>query len=191
MTLEIEAKFRLADPPAMRQRILAAGGKPAGSVLEDNTYFDTRRRTLLKGDRGLRMRRAQPMRHNRPAGEPSIILTYKGPHRAVELKVRQEEEVRVNSVENALALFDGLGFRPVLSFQKRRETFHLQTAEICLDELPELGWFMEIEAPDEAAVEKVRGVLGLAHETIVATSYTALVDNYLSRHRPGERELSF
>ena len=41
MPLEIEAKFRLSDPEAIRRRLQAVEAEAAGQVLQEATYFDT------------------------------------------------------------------------------------------------------------------------------------------------------
>ncbi len=48
-----------------------------------------------------------------------------------------------------------------------------------LDELPQLGCFVEIEGPDEEAVMSVRDVLHLDDRPLVNKSYSAMVDELL------------
>ena len=131
MAMEMEAKFRLRDPDAMRARLRAAGAHAAPAVLEHNTYFDTPEATLRRSGRGLRVRREQV-----EGGESRTVLTFKGPRLPGGLKIRQEEELSVNSAETAEALLRGLGFEPTLRFQKRRENYQLSAARVSLDELP-------------------------------------------------------
>ena len=184
MGIEIEAKFRLDDPAGMRCRLDAAGATPARRVLEHNTYYDDANGSLRRGDRGLRVRVERA-----GDGESVAILTYKGPRRPGELKVRAEYETVVGSADAAAEILAGLGFAPVLGFQKRREYFELDGAEICLDELPELGWFLEIEAPDEQSVGRLRQRLGLADTPTVTETYIALVARHLEG--TGQTELAF
>ena len=183
MPLEIEIKFVLDDPAAMRQRLLDAAAEPAGMVLEHNTYFDTPDRQLRREDRVLRIRISES-----PDGHRRIILTSKGPRRAGELKIRPEAEAVLENFDEGVAVLASLGFEPTLHFQKRRETFRLAPAEVVIDELPELGFYLEIEAPDESGVRQVRSALGLAETPAVAHTYTALI----ARHLDGDRnELTF
>jgi len=175
--VEIEAKFRLADPAGMRRRLAEAGAVPGRRVLEENTYFDDAEESLRRGDCGLRVRveRAE----GADGGEGVAILTYKGPRRPGELKIRPEHEVRVHSAEAMAEILAALGFERVLSFQKRREYYELAGAEVCLDELPELGWFVEIEAPDQQAVRRLRQRLGLGETPTIRETYIAMVARHL------------
>lgn len=175
MNTETELKFRLDDPAAMRQRILQAGGQPLGSVLEENTYFDTPGQKLRQRDSGLRVRVATA-----PDGKTSTLLTYKGKRLQKDAFVRPEENLPAESPESARAFVEGLGFRPFVTFQKRRESFQLGPARVELDELPELGQFMEIEADNEAAVTAARQQLGLADTPPVTQTYLAMVMQLLA-----------
>ena len=174
MAIETEAKFRLADPQAMRQRLLAAGGEPLGIVLENNTFFDTPQGDLRRADCGVRSRTAETT-----AGGRWASMTYKGPRREGPLKVRPEHEIAIDSPDAARAILAGLGYQPTISFEKRRESFALGPARVEIDELPELGWFMEIEADDEAAVQAAREKLALTDEPTVVATYLAMVAEHL------------
>ena len=187
MPVEIEAKFRLPDPETLRRLLTAAGARRLGAALEHNTYFDTPDESLRKSDRGLRIRSVEA-----EDGSRRTELTYKGPRRPGELKVRQEEEIVIPSAETAAAILAGLGYRPAVRFQKRRESFHLAKARVELDELPELGFFLEIEAGDEQTVQAVRRKLGLENAPPVTATYAALVADHLAAG-PGEsnREMKF
>ena len=174
MGIEIEAKFRLPDPERLRQKLMAAGARRVRAVLEHNTYFDTPEHALRDGDCGLRLRIAETRDAQR-----DVVVTYKGPREPGEMNIRSENEVAVRSAEDAAAFLKALGYAPTLSFQKRRESFELAGARIELDELPELGYFLEIEADDERTVNRVRTKLGLEKEPAVTSSYIALVAEHL------------
>ena len=187
MAIETEAKFRLADPQAMRQRLLAAGGEPLGIALENNTFFDTPKGDLRRADCGVRIHSvAGPTDEavrirtaETTGGGRRASMTYKGPRREGPLKVRAEHEITIDSPDAARAVLAGLGYQPTVSFEKRRESFALGPARVEIDELPELGWFMEIEADDEAAVQAAREKLALTDEPTVAATYLALVAEHL------------
>lgn len=173
MAIETEAKFRLADPQAMRQRLLAAGGDPLGIALENNTFFDSPQGDLRRADCGVRIRTAKT------TGGRCASMTYKGPRREGPLKVRAEHEIAIDSPDAARAILAGLGYQLTISFEKRRESFALGPARVEIDELPELGWFMEIEGDDEAAVQAAREKLALTDEPTVVATYLALVAEHL------------
>ena len=184
MATETEAKFRLDDPLAIRRVLEEVNATPTRRVLEHNTYFDDQACRLREEDRGLRIRLEQA-----EDGAGVAILTYKGPRQPGPFKVRPEHETVVDSPQAAAAILAGLGYLPVLRFQKRREYFDLEGAQICLDELPELGWFLEIEARDEQEVQRLRQRLGLGETPTVTETYTALIARHLEG--TGATELKF
>ena len=60
-----------------------------------------------------------------------------------------------------------------------------------LDELPQMGFFIEIEAADEAAVDRMREKLGLAGEPIVTSTYIDLADHLAAAPGSQRAELRF
>lgn len=171
MGIEIEAKFRISDPEAIREKLLSAGAEATGTVMEDNTYFDTPDASLHRNDCGLRIRTVKPTN----GGAERSVLTYKGPRREGELKIRVEEEIAIDSPDTAHAILSALGYQATVSFQKRRESFGLGDARIELDELPDLGFFLEIEADDEETVQTTRKTLGLKNAPTVTQTYAEIV----------------
>ena len=65
------------------------------------------------------------------------------------VKVREEREIEVQSAEEAMALFENLGYAVVRRYQKMREEWQLGGVTIALDHTP-IGDFAEFEgaAPD-------------------------------------------
>lgn len=175
MGIEIEVKFRLADPAAIREKVLSAGAEAIGAVLEENTYFDTSDARLRQSDCGLRIRTVRPL----DGGSGRSTLTYKGPRRAGELKIRTEEETAIDSPAAAREILSALGYKATVSFQKRRESFRLGAARIELDELPGLGFFMEIEADDEKTVQAARKILDLTGGPTITKTYVEIVAEHL------------
>lgn len=174
MAVEIEAKMKVADLEMVREKLREAGGKRIGKVLELNTFFDKEDRSLLASDEGLRLRQARDLE----TGKTTIVATHKGPRQRGMLKSRQEVEVTVGEWDQAVELFEKLGFGVVLSFEKRRETWELERCNVELDELPHLGTYVEIEGPGETQVLKVRGMLGLNERGLEKASYAALLRQY-------------
>src|SRR5690242_10767962 len=146
MGIEIEAKFRVDE--AMRGRVRARleelGARRMGDVLETNIFFDTKDGALRRADKGLRLRR----NHDVQSGRDLFVLTYKGPKTAAKFKTREEIEVEVGTGDLGEVLAR-LGYGEMLSFEKRRESWKLNECTVELDELPRLGFFVEIEGPGE------------------------------------------
>ncbi len=186
MAVEIEAKMRCDDPEALRRRLVEAGAARVGEVMETNIFFDTEDRSLLAADQGLRLRINRD-----PAGGELIILTFKGPRQHGVLKSREEIELRVDSEENAALMLERLGYRRVLTFAKRRESWTLENCQVELDKLPRLGSYVEIEGPSEADVLRIRQRLALSDAAPIRASYIALLMTWLQEHGVQSRVVLF
>lgn len=161
---EIEVKFIIDDLPAMRQRVIAMGAScTTPRTYEDNTLFDTPDQRLQRQGGLLRLRRD---RRN--------WLTYKAPASTNDrdFKVLQEYEVEVDDFAQAQAILEQLGFAPAWRYEKYRETFTYQGAEILLDETP-YGAFMEIEGSRDA-IRAIATTLGLNFETRLTAGYSGI-----------------
>jgi len=208
MAVEIEAKFRVGDPEAVRRALATADGQWQGACFEVNTILDAPDRRLRKAGCGLRVRMLQPTppaaaagsaggaaaSERRAAGRASCgdawpggysdanagVLTFKGPREASgdDLKVRAEFETTVGDVGATLAVLAQLGFEPVVIYEKRRSTWRVARCSVTLDELPQLGWFVEIEGPTAADVADVRARLGLTTAPVVRETYVEMTANH-------------
>jgi adenylate cyclase class IV len=195
MPHEIEAKFRLREPAGLRQRLESLGARRVDRVFEVNRIFDTETGKLRKAGCGLRLRESRPL-----AGEADsspgtaasqAMVTFKGPRKPGVLKVREEIETGVADACALAALFERLGLREVVHYEKRRETWHLDECEIVIDELPRLGWFAEVEGPTTEQVEVLSGKLDLVPADRIPETYIALAAQHGDRDPTGIRRLEF
>lgn len=184
---ELELKLRLAGPAALRAALQAAGAEPRGAELETNHIFDTPARTLLRAGQGLRLRErlALPDRTPLPA-----VLTFKGPIEDAACKQREELESTVGDAAAAAAILSALGLERVVLYEKRRETWRLGACLVELDELPRLGWHVELEGPTRAALEALATQLGLSGAERIEETYVALAVRH-GTDSPRGRELRF
>ena len=188
MAVEIEAKMKLADREAMIQRLKSAGGSVVEELFETNVFFDTPDGSLRNSDSGLRVR--SEVNVNEPEAS-RVVITHKGPRLPGPIKQRAETEMDVLDPDDAAALFEALGFAEQIRFEKRRQRWRLDDCTIELDELPEIGRFIEIEGPGEEPVMAVRRKLGLADEPMIREGYASMVATFLQTHRQGDRVLRF
>lgn len=178
VAVEIEAKMKLTDPQPLIARLTDVGAARGASVVEHNTYFDTPDGSLKAADRGLRLRVEREV----DTQDQEIIITYKGPRAAGEVKSRQEIELVVADAQAARELIAALGFAAVRSFEKHRQHWRYQGCEIDIDTLPLLGRFVEIEGPSEQQVLAVREKLGLSSLPLIRESYIAMLETYVQQH---------
>src|SRR4051794_32479694 len=119
MPVEIEAKMKVPDLAQVRARLQECQAQPKGTVMENNTFFDTKDHSLLAKDQGLRLRHTKDL----SGGNEKSIVTFKGPRMQGPLKSREERELTVGNPKDAMALLESLGYSRVLTFQKRRESW--------------------------------------------------------------------
>src|SRR5438128_8798346 len=131
--LEREIKLRFSSPEDARAAVLAAGATPLrGRRLQDDCLLDT-------PDGALRAR-GSTLRVRIESGHS--LVTYKGPVRPGDKKVREELETLVGDGPLMLSILEELGFHPWFRYQKYREEFSIGDVIIAVDETP-VGTFVE------------------------------------------------
>jgi adenylate cyclase class 2 len=163
--LEIEAKYPVPDFAAVEAGLAAWGANAVADRQDADHYYNAPDRDFARTDEALRLRRIGP----------ANFVTYKGPRRDTATKTRAESEVPLAEgdkvAEDFEQLLQHLGYRPVAVVRKHRRVFRLRREgyglEICLDEVPEVGRFVELEivAP-ESEYEPARAALLRAAEEL-------------------------
>ena len=173
MPIEIEKKYRLTETQLqeLQRRLPEIGAVFEGEEFEENTLYSGDRLDL--GTCVLRLRRV--------GDGTAAALTYKQRFpSASSIKQQQEHETLVSDANAADAILHALGYKSALVYEKRRSIWHLDDAEVDVDELP-FGLFMEIEAnPDEIVrVERLLCMKGLQAEM---ETYPGLTLKHGKRH---------
>lgn len=177
MTREIEAKFRVDSHEPVRLALRAAGATMISRVRETNRIFDRPDGSLRAAGCGLRVRSAVDSN-----GTCAAAITFKGPVRPGAFKSREEIEITIGDAALANDLLGRIGFVEILAYEKNRESWRLDDCRVELDEPPHIGLFVEIEGPDEAAIQRVRDTLGLSGTTHERASYVRMMLEYRRRH---------
>lgn len=171
MPREIEIKLKLEDPDRLRAVLRDHGATYRGRDFEINRIFDFPDGRLRQGGNALRVRVTRPLIN---AGKSTGTLTFKGPRDAAALKSREEIEMSVDDPTTLVIILARLGLVQRVRYEKRRETWSLRNCEIVLDELPQLGWYVEIEGPNSESVLAVRDELELGKVPAEDDSYVQL-----------------
>ena len=184
---EVEAKIILPSCSILedvREKLSQLGALREGEVFEKDTYFQHPCRDFRETDEALRVRVAY-----RPGEGEAVRVTYKGAKR-VRGVAKSREEIELGIVggeEEAVALFERLGFKRVAVVEKKREYYVLGATTVSLDRVERLGCFVEIESKrgrveDVEETLKLLGLEGYGHTTL---SYLELLLS-LEEGRNGE-----
>ncbi len=160
--LEVEIRFKLTDVKGLRKKLSRLGSKCLEKWRGKDIIFD-KKNELIPSGRLLRLRLGMEK-----GGRGK--LTYKGPYRDHAFKVREEFETIVENPEMTVKILTGLGYLPIIQYQKRTELWKYGGTEIYIEELPKIGWFMEIEG-SEKNIKKVAKTLGFDIQKGTKKSY--------------------
>ena len=151
MHYEVEVKFRCDNLQDPAEKFAALGGAPGETLEQVDVYFRHPVRDFAKTDEAFRLRRVGAKN----------FMTYKGPKIDATTKTRFERETRLadgdGPFEAAQEIIERLGFAPVATVRKRRDTALLMrnnvSIEAAFDEVDGVGKFVELEAGVDAESE--------------------------------------
>jgi adenylate cyclase class 2 len=175
VNLEIEAKISVPSLRPISNRLKEIGAVFVKRVRETDTYLKDSKARLLKRGCGLRLR------HQTGPGGRKAFLTFKGPKHKTRYKTRLESETQISDFDATLRIFMGLGYKTAIVVQKTRWIWKLGSCLICLDDLPALGYFVEVEGPSEKQVEKTLRKLQLADLPSITNGYAKLTADALGK----------
>jgi adenylate cyclase class 2 len=175
MSHEIEAKIKVDALGPIAEKVKQLGARFLHDVGQVDTYFTDTAGKLITNDCALRIRR-QTIDH-----EQSTLITFKGPRADGKFKNRDEYETGIDNAETAEKIFESLGYYETIVIEKKRMMWLLDDCEVCLDELPHLDCFVEVEGPSEEVISGVLKKLNLQNEPHVSESYAALMSRKLKQ----------
>ncbi|HEY1501771.1 MAG TPA: class IV adenylate cyclase [Acidobacteriaceae bacterium] len=169
--LEVEVKFRVADPATLIKRLQSAGfHEETPRTFERNILYDT-------ADR--RLRAQQTILRVRKYGDRWIV-THKclPPNNDPDArhKHRVETETTVKDGEAIGHIFTQLGYQPSFTYEKWRTEFADATGHCVLDETP-IGVYAELEGPPDW-IDTIGHKLGIDHAQFLTLSYGRLFDQW-------------
>lgn len=169
MTYEVELKFSVPDLAPVRDWLRDMNGQMLETVDQRDDYFQHPSRDFRETGEALRLRHE---------GAASWI-TYKGPVLDRAVKTRREIELPLGETELSgpawTELLQLLGFQPVASVCKRRESWQIvwdgEPMTIALDDVQDVGTYVEFEriATDDTRELARQAVLAAAHSAGLTT----------------------
>ncbi len=156
--IEVETKYRSPGNDKVAKALLKLeANKISESEMED-VYFSHPCRDFGRTDESLRLRKTSQ----------GSELTYKGPRMQTEsAKSREELTIKVDNPLATQRILERLGFREFAVIRKKRSSFLLDKLRVDIDDVEDLGEFVELEilteSPERAErlLELSRSELGL------------------------------
>lgn len=178
---EREIKFYIEDLEKIAERVRLCGAELIRPrTLEHNLRLDIGDHELARQGRLLRIRK-----------DDRVSVTYKAnAHVEGGVIARTEIEFEADDARMVQKLFEALGYRVVVTYEKFRSMYKLGDVVVVLDEMP-FGNFVEIEAPNNTLIEGVSMMLGLDFSKGMAINYLGLFDAFKARMDFDFRDLTF
>jgi adenylate cyclase class 2 len=167
-SIEVELKYPI-DCGLVKNIISEAvklGYKHRGSQVEEDIYYQHPCRNVIETDEAIRVRRVNGKIES---------LTYKGPRLSSEAKARLEIIVKpVGSLIEEFLL--AVGFSPAIRVVKSRTYLVKDNILVTVDNVVDLGCFVEIEVPldEKDKIRRIADELGLQSSPLTK-SYVELI----------------
>ncbi len=106
------------------------------------------------------------------------IITSEGDHNSWE-----EHEIKISSFDEAVAIFQAIGFKIFFTLEKERVTYQVADMTVCLEDIADFGPVIEVEvmankSKSQQAKQKIKAFLkniGINDEQIVTKSVTNIL----------------
>ncbi|MCP4451412.1 MAG: class IV adenylate cyclase [Planctomycetes bacterium] len=169
MAVEIEAKLKVDGLTPVRTQLRTLDARFVSYLDQEDLYWDNAHSQMVTEDKCLRIRVETTEQST------ETFITYKGPKQEADVKCREEIEMPVPDCGQARTLLGGLGYEQKLKVHKRRELWFYKACQVCLDQVTDLGTFVEIEGPSSDVIHDVQKYLGLGQVPHCQESYACLL----------------
>lgn len=177
---EIEIKLPVNNPDDVKEQLRSNGFQEEAVIRECDMYYNSLYHDVKKLGEALRIRKST----NLSTGKFQAQINFKGKKIDDVSMSRQEYETLVENPESMEKILIALGFEPAGGVQKTRCYMKRDNMTACLDQVDNLGYFLELEmiASEESMreqylhiIEKFLTELGLAMKDTVRTSYLSML----------------
>lgn len=168
------------------QQLISLGFSEGELVKESDLYFNGEIHDFKKMDEALRIRKSE----NLTTGESKAVITYKGPKLDCVSMTRKELETGVENADVCREIFTSIGFQQFFPVHKFRQYYHSGHMTACLDQVKNLGEFLELEVivPEEKdrenALQQIEYILekmGRRMKETIRTSYLSMLQKEKSK----------
>lgn len=183
--IEVEVKVPVKDVCLIKMQLSQLGFSKGEEFIEEDYYFEHEIKSLREQDMALRIRKSVNLTNQKT----EHFMTFKGPKMDQVSMTRKELEMRIEDGKVGREILTSLGYVSVRPLIKQRKYYHLQEITACLDQVLELGDYLELEiivsdeTKKEHALSRMLSVLeelGYNTEDIVRTSYLSMLQKRFS-----------
>ncbi len=164
--LEVEVKAKIKNPGNFEKMLKKINAKFLKKEIQEDVYFNHPCRDFAKTDEALRIRKIGN----------ETFLTYKGKRLDAETKTREEIEIKCGKeISEILAR---LGFKAVANVKKVRKEYLFENLHICVDDVEQLGNFVEIEGKeleDKSKIFEILKIFEIEKSETITKSYLELL----------------
>lgn len=139
--IEVEVKLPLYKRSLTEKLLLENGFQAGHLVRESDWYYNAPDRNFNETDEALRIRCSE----NLTTLDLSTILTYKGPKIDTKSMTRKEIETSIEDVSSCREILSNLGYTELAPISKLRQYYHKEDMTACVDQVTDLGAFLELE----------------------------------------------
>jgi len=176
---EVELKGVVADPAALRERLLAAGAREVYRGLLLDARYDLPSRELLDKDHVLRLRVYEDAAGRR------AVLDWKGPTSYdTGYKVREEISTPCGDGLAMAEVLARMGYVVIREIDREIEQFEVQGTTCRVERYPRMDVLLEIEGEPEA-IEAVITLVGMTRADFTSERLPEFIVRYEAR--TGER----
>ena len=177
---EIEIKLPVKNLDDVKEQLRSKGFQEEAVIRECDMYYNSLYHDVKKLGEALRIRKST----NLSTGKLQAQINFKGKKIDDVSMSRQEYETLVENPETMEKILIALGFEPAAGVQKIRCYMKRDNMTACLDQVENLGDFLELEmiASEESmrvqylqGMEKLLIELGLSMKETVRTSYLSML----------------
>ena len=179
--IEVEIKMPIADLDTIKRKLLKMGFKETAILEERDTYFDNRQGDIKANGEALRVRETK----DHLTGESRAQINFKGKKLDTCTMTREELETGVENGEICRNILQAIGYAPAdPEVIKDRTVMQKESITACLDNVHELGGFLELEIladseeEKDAALERIENILnslGYQISDTVRMSYLSML----------------
>jgi adenylate cyclase class 2 len=177
---EIEIKFRIEDPRALKRKLRDAGFRlVTKQTHEMNTLYDLPGEVLRSRRQLLRLRQYGS----------DWKLTHKAGKKTGRHSSREELETEVSDGEKMDLILRALGYEPSFRYEKYRAEWTDGKGQVVLDETP-IGNFGEIEGPSRW-IDTTAKKLGVFEDDYITNNYAGLFSEWKAETKSHANEMTF